>query len=102
LQAIQWMIADMATDLAAGRALVYQAADLEDRGEPFADAAAMAKLFCGPMSTRVTHAAMQVFGGIGYTETYPVERMYRDARITEIYEGTNEIQKLVISRALLR
>jgi alkylation response protein AidB-like acyl-CoA dehydrogenase len=102
LQAIQWMIADMAVDLEAGRALVYQAADLEDRGQPFADAAAKAKLFCGPMSTRVAHAAMQVFGGIGYTDAYPVERMYRDARITEIYEGTNEIQRLVIARGLLR
>ncbi|MDR0365890.1 MAG: acyl-CoA dehydrogenase [Bifidobacteriaceae bacterium] len=102
LQAIQWMIADMSVDLEAGRALVYQAADLEDRGQPFADAAAKAKLFCGPMATRVTHAAMQVFGGIGYTDAYPVERMYRDARITEIYEGTNEIQRLVIARSLLR
>jgi alkylation response protein AidB-like acyl-CoA dehydrogenase len=102
LQAIQWMIADMATDIEAGRMLVYQAADLEDRGQPFAGAAAKAKLFCGPMATRVTHAAVQVHGGNGFIEGYPVERMYRDARITEIYEGTNEIQRLVISRQYLR
>ncbi|MDR1077874.1 MAG: acyl-CoA dehydrogenase [Propionibacteriaceae bacterium] len=102
LQAIQWMIADMATDLEAGRLLVYQAADLEDRGLPFSDAAAKAKLFCGPMATRVTHSALQILGGNGYTEAYPVERMCRDARITEIYEGTNEIQRLVIARSALR
>jgi alkylation response protein AidB-like acyl-CoA dehydrogenase len=102
LQAIQWMVADMATDIEAGRMLVYQAADLEDRGQPFSSAAAKAKLFCGPMATRVTHAAVQVHGGNGYIEGFPVERMYRDARITEIYEGTNEIQKLVISRSYLR
>jgi alkylation response protein AidB-like acyl-CoA dehydrogenase len=102
LQAIQWMIAEMATDLEAGRALVYQAADLEDRGLPFAQEAAMAKLFCGEMSERVTSKAIQVLGGNGYIEEYQVERMYRDARITQIYEGTNEIQKLVISRNALR
>jgi len=102
LQAIQWMIADMATDIEAGRLLVYQAADLEWRHEPFATSSAMAKLFCGLMATRVTGQAIQVHGGVGYTEAYPVERAYRDAKITEIYEGTNEVQRLVISRAFLR
>jgi alkylation response protein AidB-like acyl-CoA dehydrogenase len=96
------MIADMATDIAAGRQLVYAAADLEDRGVPHGVAAATAKLYCGPMATRVTHAAVQIHGGNGYTEAYPVERMYRDARITEIYEGTSEVQRMVISRSILR
>ncbi|MDR1386994.1 MAG: acyl-CoA dehydrogenase family protein [Propionibacteriaceae bacterium] len=102
LQAIQWLVADMATEIEAGRCLVYQAADRQDRGLPFSDAAAKAKLFCGPMATRVTHSALQILGGNGYTEAYPVERMCRDARITEIYEGTNEIQRLVIARSALR
>ncbi|MDR1264728.1 MAG: acyl-CoA dehydrogenase family protein [Propionibacteriaceae bacterium] len=102
LQAIQWMIADMAVDLEAGRALVYQAADLESRQEPHSQASAMAKLFCGEMATRVTGKAIQIHGGVGYTEAYPVERMYRDAKITEIYEGTSEIQRLVIARQYLR
>ncbi|MDR1237062.1 MAG: acyl-CoA dehydrogenase family protein [Propionibacteriaceae bacterium] len=102
LQAIQWMIADMAVDIEAGRALVYQAADTEDRHEPHSQASAMAKLFCGEMATRVTGKAIQIHGGVGYTEAYPVERMYRDAKITEIYEGTSEIQRLVISRNYLR
>ena len=102
LEAIQWMIADMATDIEAGRLLVYQAADLEWRHEPFAMYSAMAKLFCGQMATRVTGQAIQIHGGVGYTEAYPVERHYRDAKITEIYEGTNEVQRLVISRAFLR
>ena len=102
LQAIQWMIADMATDIEAGRLLVYQAADMEDRGLPYTEAASMAKLYCGPMATRVTHSALQVHGGNGYIEGFPIERMYRDARITEIYEGTSEIQRLVIARSILR
>ncbi|MCL2483723.1 MAG: acyl-CoA dehydrogenase, partial [Propionibacteriaceae bacterium] len=102
LQAIQWMIADMATDIEAGRLLVYQAADLEWRHQPFATQSAMAKLFCGEMATRVAGKAIQIHGGVGYTEAYPVERAYRDAKITEIYEGTSEIQRLVISRSLLR
>ena len=102
LQAIQWMIADMATDIEAGRLLVYQAADLEWRHESFSTQSAMAKLFCGEMATRVAGKAIQIHGGVGCTEAYPVERAYRDAKITEIYEGTNEIQRLVISRAFLR
>lgn len=101
-QAIQWMIADMAVDLEAGRALVYQAADAEWKGQPHSIPSAVAKLFCGEMSTRVTGKAIQIHGGVGYTEAYPVERMYRDAKITEIYEGTSEIQRLVIARSILR
>ncbi|MDR1806627.1 MAG: acyl-CoA dehydrogenase [Propionibacteriaceae bacterium] len=101
-QAIQWMIADSATEIAAGRSLVYEAADLEDRHLPFSQQASMAKLYCGPLATRVTHRAVQVHGGNGYIEGYPVERMYRDSRITEIYEGTSEIQRMVISRLVLR
>ncbi|MDR0488521.1 MAG: acyl-CoA dehydrogenase [Propionibacteriaceae bacterium] len=102
LQAIQWMIADMATSIDAGRLLVYQAADLEDRGIPHGIAAAQAKLFCGEMASAVAGKAIQIHGGNGYTEAYPVERAYRDAKITEIYEGTSEIQRLVIGRSFLR
>ncbi|MDR1213779.1 MAG: acyl-CoA dehydrogenase family protein [Propionibacteriaceae bacterium] len=102
LQAIQWMIADMATDLEAGRLLCYQAADREERGLDFAVQASMAKLFCAQMAVRVASTAIQVLGGIGYTESYPVERAYRDAKITEIYEGTNEVQRLVIAKSQLR
>ncbi|MCL2471989.1 MAG: acyl-CoA dehydrogenase, partial [Propionibacteriaceae bacterium] len=102
LQAIQWMIADMATDIEAGRLLVYQAAELEWRHQPFSTQSAMAKLFCAEMATRVAGKAIQIHGGVGYTEAYPVERAYRDAKITEIYEGTSEIQRLVIARSLLR
>lgn len=98
LQAIQWMIADMATEIEAGRALVYLAADLADRGLPFSREAAMAKVYCGQLATRVAGTALQIHGGYGYIEGFPIERMYRDARITEIYEGTNEVQRLVISR----
>lgn len=102
LQAIQWMVADMATDIEAGRLLTYQAAALEEAGEPYGVAAARAKLFCGQMASRVAGMAIQVHGGNGYTEAYPAERAYRDAKITEIYEGTNEVQRLVIARSLLR
>jgi alkylation response protein AidB-like acyl-CoA dehydrogenase len=101
-QAIQWMIADMATDIEAGRLLWYQAADLENRDQDFAVQASMAKLFCAQMAVRVASAAIQVHGGNGYTEGYPVERAYRDAKITEIYEGTNEVQRLVIAKSKLR
>jgi alkylation response protein AidB-like acyl-CoA dehydrogenase len=102
LEAIQWMIAEMATDIEAGRLLVYSAADKENRHESITLASSIAKLYCGEMATRVAGKAIQVHGGVGYTEAYPVERAYRDAKITEIYEGTNEVQKLVISRAYLR
>ena len=99
MQAIQWMIADMATEIEAARLLVYQAAKYIGTGERqrYSKYAAMAKLYAAEMSHRVTHKAIQIFGGYGYTKEYPVERFYRDARITEIYEGTSEIQRLVIA-----
>ncbi|HEX7660918.1 MAG TPA: acyl-CoA dehydrogenase family protein [Pseudonocardiaceae bacterium] len=101
-QAIQWMVADMATDVEAARLLTYQAAALQDAGKPFAIAAAKAKLFAAQAATRVANQAIQIHGGNGYTAAYPVERAFRDAKITEIYEGTNEVQRMVISRSLLR
>jgi len=98
-EAIQWMIADMRTEIAASRLLTYQSAQLMGTGDrqKYSRYAAMAKLFASETSHRVTHRAIQIFGGYGYTKEYPVERFYRDARITEIYEGTSEIQRLVIS-----
>jgi butyryl-CoA dehydrogenase len=101
-QAIQFLLADMATDLDAARLLVRKAAWKQDTGARFTMDAAIAKLFASEMATRVTHKAIQIHGGYGYSREYPVERNYRDARITEIYEGTSEIQRLVISSWLLR
>lgn len=101
-QAIQFMLADMATEIDAARLLIRKAAWKQDRGERFSKDAAIAKLFASEMATRVTHHAIQVHGGNGYSREYPVERNYRDARITEIYEGTSEIQRLVISSWVLR
>ena len=101
-QAIQFMLADMATEIDAARLLVRRAAWKQDTGARFSMDAAMAKLFASEMSTRVTHKAIQVHGGYGYSREYPVERMYRDARITEIYEGTSEIQRLVIAAWVLK
>ena len=101
-QAIQFMLADMATEIDAARLLLRQAAWKQDRGARFSQDAAMAKLFASEMATRVTHKAIQIHGGNGYSREYPVERAYRDARITEIYEGTSEIQRLVISSWALR
>lgn len=103
-QAIQWMIADMATEIEASRLLVYKAATLVGTGERqrYSKFPAMAKLFASETSHRVTHKALQIFGGYGYVKDYPVERFYRDARITEIYEGTSEIQRLVISNNVVR
>ncbi|MCF6094078.1 acyl-CoA dehydrogenase [Microaerobacter geothermalis] len=101
-QAIQFKLADMATKIEAARLLVYQAAWLEDQGLPYGKASAMAKLFAGDMAMEVTTEAVQIFGGYGYTREYPVERMMRDAKITQIYEGTNEIQRLVISNYLIK
>jgi len=101
-QAIQFMLADMATEIDAARLLVRKAAWKQDSGARFSLEAATAKLFASEMATRVTHKAIQIHGGYGYGKEYPVERAYRDARITEIYEGTSEIQRLVISSWVLR
>jgi butyryl-CoA dehydrogenase len=101
-QAIQFMLADMATEIDAARLLVRKAAWKQDTGARFSQDAAMAKLFASEMATRVAHKAIQIHGGNGYSREYPVERAYRDARITEIYEGTSEIQRLVISSWALR
>jgi butyryl-CoA dehydrogenase len=102
LQAIQWMIADMATAVDAARLLVYRAASCVDNGRPYSTEGAMAKLFASETATRVADRAIQIHGGYGYTESYPVERNYRDAKITELYEGTSEVQRMVISRSALR
>jgi butyryl-CoA dehydrogenase len=101
-QAIQFMLADMATEIDATRLLIRKAAWKQDSGARFSQDAAMAKLFASEMATRVAHKAIQIHGGNGYSREYPVERNYRDARITEIYEGTSEIQRLVISSWALR
>ena len=100
-QAIQWKLADMATDIDAARMLVYRAAWLKQQGKPHTEAGAKAKLFSSEMARRQTAEAIQIFGGYGYTKEFPVERYYRDAKITEIYEGTSEIQRLVIARSVL-
>jgi butyryl-CoA dehydrogenase len=101
-QAIQFMLADMATEIDAARLLTRRAAWKQDSGARFTKEAAIAKLFASETATRVAHKAMQVHGGYGYSHEYPVERAYRDARITEIYEGTSEIQRLVIASWALR
>ena len=101
-QAVQMMIADMATQVQAARLLVYRAAELKDRQEPFSQESAMAKLFASEAACRVTDAAVQIHGGYGYSKAYAVERYYRDARVTRIYEGTSEIHKMVIARAVFQ
>jgi butyryl-CoA dehydrogenase len=101
-QAIQFMLADMATEIDAARLLTHRAAWKQETGQRFSMDAAIAKLFASEMSTRVAHKAIQIHGGYGYSREYPVERNYRDARITEIYEGTSEIQRLVIASWVLR
>ncbi len=101
-QAIQWMLADMATEQAASRVLIYRAATLCDAGRPFGREASMAKLFAAEASTRAGVKAVQILGGYGYTDEFPVERYLRDAKLCEIGEGTNEIQRLVISRDILK
>ncbi len=101
-QAVQFMLADMAMQIDAARVLVRRAAWLKDRGLPFKKEAAMAKLYASEMSSFVTNKAVQIHGGYGYIADYPVERMLRDAKLTEIGEGTSEIQRLVIARELIR
>jgi len=99
--AIRHKLADMSTEIDAARLLVYRAAWLKQSGEPHAEAGAKAKLYASEMARRQTAEAIQVLGGYGYTKEFPVERYYRDAKITEIYEGTSEIQRLVIARSIL-
>jgi butyryl-CoA dehydrogenase len=101
-QAIQWMLVDMATQIDAARLLTFRAARLHDIGKPFVKEAAMAKLFASEVSGFVTDKALQIHGGYGYTKDFPVERYFRDAKITEIYEGTSEIMRMTIARSLLK
>ncbi len=100
MQALQFEVADMATRIEAARLLIYQAADLKQKGLPYSKESAMAKLFAAETAMHVTTKCVQLHGGYGYTKDYPVERMMRDAKITEIYEGTSEVQKVVISAAV--
>jgi butyryl-CoA dehydrogenase len=101
-QAIQWMLADMATQIEAARLLVYKAASYKAEGKPLGTVSAQAKLYASEVAMAVTTKAIQIHGGYGYMKDYPVERYFRDAKITEIYEGTSEIQRLVIANNLLK
>lgn len=101
-QAIQWMIADMATGIEAADLLVLSAADLKDQGLPFTREASMAKLFASELANRVAYNALQIHGGYGYTKEFKIERLTRDARATTIYEGTSEVQRIVIARDVLK
>ena len=100
-QAINFRLADMATEIEAARQLVLHAAVLRDAGEPCLKEASMAKLFASEMAERVCSGAIQIHGGYGYVADFPVERIYRDVRVCQIYEGTSEIQRLVIGRAVV-
>ena len=100
-QSTRWKIADAATDIEAARLLVYRAAKLRDAGEAYTKEAAMAKLFASQVANRVAYDALQMHGGVGYTQEFIIERLFRDARVTELYEGTSEIQRLVIARAVI-
>ena len=100
-QTIQNYLADMATQIDAGRLLLYRACAVKDAGRPFGAEAAMAKLYCSEMASRVTGMAVQTHGGYGYSKEYDVERYFRDAKVTEIYEGTSEVHRMVIARAVL-
>jgi short-chain 2-methylacyl-CoA dehydrogenase len=99
-QAMKFKLADMATEIEAGRGLMLRAAWLKDRGRPFAKEAAMAKLYTGELSHRVVNWALQMHGGYGYMEEFAISRLYRDQKILEIGEGTNEVQRMVIARHL--
>jgi alkylation response protein AidB-like acyl-CoA dehydrogenase len=101
-QAIRFQIADMATQIEAARQLVFSAASMKDRKEPYTREASMAKLFASEMVNEITARAIQMHGGYGFTKDYVVERLYRDARVFTIYEGTSEIQRIVISNNILR
>lgn len=101
-QAIQWMLAESATEMEAAQLLAYRAAWLKEQGRPYAREASMAKVFASEAGNRACHKAVQVLGGYGYIREYPVERNLRDIRVTTIYEGTSEIQRIVISRSLLK
>lgn len=100
-QAVKWYLADMATELEAGRLLVHQAAKLRDAGKPYAKQAAMAKLFSSEAAMRAATKAIQILGGYGYIREYPLERIFRDTKLTEIGEGTSEVQRIVISKYVL-
>jgi acyl-CoA dehydrogenase len=101
-QAIQFMLADSATDIFAMESLVYRTAGLCDAGEPFSRESAMTKLFASEALDRIVDRAVQIHGGMGYSAEYVIERLYRDARVTRIYEGTSEIQRIVIARDVMR
>jgi alkylation response protein AidB-like acyl-CoA dehydrogenase len=101
-QAIQWMIAEMATDLEAAKLLVLSAAALKQQGKPYTREASMAKLFASETLNKAAYKALQIHGGYGYTKEFPIERIYRDARVTTIYEGASEVQKMVIARETLK
>ena len=98
---VGFRLADLATQLEAARQLVWHAASLKDAGQPCLKEASMAKLFASEMAERVCSGALQTLGGYGYLRDFPIERIYRDVRVTQIYEGTSDIQRLVISRALV-
>lgn len=100
-QAIRFKLANMATDIDAARLLTYKAARAMDAGVSYSQESSIAKLFASDICMKVTREAIQIHGGYGYIKEYPVERFYRDAKITEIYEGTSEIQRIVIARSLL-
>jgi len=100
-QGIRWMIADIAVQIEAARLLTFNAAAMKDRGERFTTEASMAKLFASEMANRVAYQALQIHGGYGYSTEYPVERYYRDARVTTIYEGTSEVQRIVIANNII-
>jgi butyryl-CoA dehydrogenase len=100
-QGLRWMIADMATQIEAARLLTFNAAAMRDRGENYSAAASMAKVFASEMANKVAYQALQIHGGYGYMQEYPVERYYRDARVFTLYEGTSEIQRTVIAKHVI-